>query len=231
VADVHLAAFDRISTEGLDCYVSVKLANLAFDRDLFGELTVAAAQSGRRLHVDALEPHTADATWTLLTNPSSRAPLGGTLPGRWRRSLADAARAVELGMALRVVKGHWADHSAVDPTAGFLEVIDGLRGYRGGVAVATHNVRLLHESLRRLTSAGTACETELFLGLPFRGPALTAQEFGVPLRVYLAYGNAWPGYGVTDLVRHPATIWWLAQDLVLGQDKTWRSIRRSVRKG
>jgi hypothetical protein len=34
-------------------------------------------------------------------------------------------------------------------------------------------------------------------------------------------------YGVTDLKRNPTALWWLAQDLLLGKDKTWLSIRRS----
>ena len=34
-------------------------------------------------------------------------------------------------------------------------------------------------------------------------------------------------YDVADVAEHPAAAWWLLQDLVLGKDKTWRSIRRS----
>ena len=232
VADVHLAAFDRLAAEGLDCYVSLKLSGLGFDETLFAELTAAATHTGRRLHVDALRPETADATLLLLENAPHPGPLGTTLPGRWRRSLNDGSRAVELGLGVRVVKGHWADDlgGSVDPAKGFLEVVDLLRGYECGVAVATHNVTLLRESLRRLTLSGTRCEAELLLGLPFRGPATTAREFGVPVRVYVPYGDAWPDRGLKDLLGHPATAWWLVQDLLLGSDKTWRSIRRSRAK-
>jgi proline dehydrogenase len=229
VADVHLAAFDRLAAEGLDCYVSVKVTSLEFNAALLAELTTAAAQSGRRLHVDAMRPETADPTMLLLENAPHPGPLGTTLPGRWRRTLEDCSRAIELGLSLRVVKGHWADDlgGSVDPTRGFLEVVDRLSGYEGGVAVATHNVRLLRESLRRLTMSGTQCEAELFLGMPFRGPAMAAREFGVPVRVYVPYGDAWASYGLRDLVGHPATAWWLVQDLLFGREKTWRSIRRS----
>jgi len=232
VADVHLAAFDRLAAEGLDCYVSVKLPSLEFDASLFAELTAAARQSGRRLHVDAMRPGTADPTLMLLEKAARLGPLGATLPGRWRRSLEDGARAIELGLTLRIVKGHWADDlgGSVDPTKGFLEVVDRVCGYEGGVAVATHNARLLRESLRRLTTSGTPCEAELLLGMPFRGPAIAAREFGVPVRVYVPYGDAWPGYGVRDLLGHPKTAWWLVQDLLMGQEKTWWIIRRSRAK-
>ncbi len=226
VADVYLASFERLSAEDLDCYVSVKLRELGFDAALFAELTAAARRSGRRLHVDAQEPRTADTTLTLLESIAHPGQLGTTLPGRWRRSLHDSSRAIDLGLNLRVVKGHWADHvgGSVDPAKGFLDVVGRLCGYQGGVGVATHNVRLLRESLRRLTASGTPCEAELLLGLPFSGPLNVAREFGVPVRVYVMYGAAGTTYGISDLIGHPATVWWLVQDLLWGKDKTWRGI-------
>jgi proline dehydrogenase len=226
VADVHLESFDRLSAEDLDCYVSIKLRDVEFDAALFAELAAAAARAGRRLHADALEPGTVDPTLTLLQGAPHSGQFGTTLPGRWRRSLEDSSRAVDLGLSLRVVKGNWADDvgGSVDPAKGFLDVVDRLCGYRGGVGVATHNVRLLRESLRRLTASGTPCEAELILGLPFRGPMDVAREFGVPIRVYVMYGAAGTNYGMSDLLRHPATVWWLVQDLLWGRDKTWRNI-------
>jgi proline dehydrogenase len=229
VADVHLAAFERLSAEGLDCYVSVKLGPLGFDEALFAELEAAAARAERRLHVDALAPDTADATWRLLDGAPRAGRVGTTLPGRWRRSPGDVARATELGLAVRVVKGQWADRAngSLDPNDGFLDVVDRLRGHADGVAVATHDVRLLAESLRRLTAAKTPCEAELFYGLPFRAPARAGRRLGVPVRIYVPYGDTGAPYGVADLVSRPAAAWWLAQDVLLGDDKTWRSIRRS----
>jgi proline dehydrogenase len=236
VADVHLDAFDRLAAGHLDGYVSVKLAALGFDRGLFTELAAAAARTQRRLHVDALGPETADRAMTLLTEAKEAnrsSSLGTTLPGRWRRSLDDCSRAIELGLSLRIVKGQWPDDlgGSVDPVQGFLDIVDRVRGYQGGVAIATHDVALLQESLRRLTSSGTPCEAELFLGLPFGGPAIAAGRSGVPIRMYVAYGDAGAGYGIKDLLGHPATVWWLVQDLLWGNDKTWRGISRSRTKG
>jgi proline dehydrogenase len=229
VTDIHLGAFERLSAEDLDGYVAVKLSGLGFDGKLFAELAAAATRSGRRLHIDALRADTADPTLRLLEDVPGSAALGATLPGRWRRSLGDASRLMQLGLSIRIVKGHWADdlHGSLDPAEGFLGVVEMLCGYQGGVAVATHDVRLLREALRRLTSSGTPCQAELLLGLPFPGPATVAGQFGVPIRVYVPYGDAWPGYGLRDLAGHPATAWWLVQDLLQGKDKIWRSIERS----
>lgn len=228
VANAYLAAFDRLSAQELDCYVSIKLSALGFDAALFRELEAAAEQSARRLHLDALAPETADATWQLLDGARRAGRLGTTLPGRWRRSADDVSHAGELSVAVRVVKGQWAhDSGSVDPTLGFLRVVDRLCGHQGGVGVATHDVPILTQSLRRLTAAGTRCEAELFYGMPFRAPALAARDLDVPIRVYVPYGDASAPYRAADLRRNPAATWWLAQDLALGKNKTWRSISRS----
>jgi proline dehydrogenase len=228
-ADVHLGAFEALVAADLDGYVSVKLSELAFDPALLGELDAAAARTQRRLHLDALAPDTVDLTWRLLERMSRTGALGMSFPGRWRRSADDAARAAQLGCAVRVVKGQWAHGGAgdVDPSEGFLRVVDRLCGHQGGVAVGTHDVALLTEAVRRLTTSGTPCEVELLYGLPFRAPAIAARRLGVTARLYVPFGDVGATYGITDLRRKPVTAWWLAQDLLLGKDKTWQSIRRS----
>jgi proline dehydrogenase len=229
VADVHLNAFERLAAEDIDAHISVKLSALGFDADLFAELDAASAQTSLPLHVDALAPETVDATWLLLQSTPRAGQVGTTLPGRWRRSVDDASLAERLGVRVRVVKGQWADGApgVADPGAGVLAVVDRLRGHRGGVAVATHDVALLTESLRRLIAAETPCAAELFFGMPFRAPAMAAERLGVPIRIYVPYGHAGAPYGIADVTHRPVAAWWLMQDLVLGKDKTWLGIRRS----
>jgi proline dehydrogenase len=229
VADAHLSAFERLAAEGIDGHVSVKLSALDFDSDLFAELDAASARTSRPLHVDALAPETVDATWLLLQRAPRAGEVGMTLPGRWRRSAEDASLAERLGLRARIVKGQWADAApdAVDPAQGFLDVVDRLRGHSGGVAVATHDAALLAESLRRLIAADTPCAAELFFGMPFRAPAVAARRLGVPIRIYVPYGHAGAPYGIADVPGRPVAAWWLLQDLALGKDKTWLSIRRS----
>jgi proline dehydrogenase len=227
VADAYRRAFDRLGGSELDCYVSVKLAALDFDGALLREISEAAARSGRRLHADALGPESADATWRLLEQLPPGAVVSTTLPGRWRRSLVDAERAVEHGLAVRVVKGQWPDPEGdrIDAGRGFLEVVERLAGRSPFVAVATHDVRLLAQALERLAAAGTDCEAELFYGLPLAEPARTAQSHGVPVRVYVPYGDAGAPYRAADL-RRPTVARWLARDLVHGADKPWRELER-----
>jgi proline dehydrogenase len=230
VADAHLAALARLAREDVDCYVSVKLSTLGFDAALFAELEGAAAQAGRRLHVDALAPEVAGDTWALLEGPPRDGRVGTTLPGRWHRSPGDTALAARLGLVVRVVKGQWADDAGapeIPAAEGFLHVVDRLAGHPQTVAVATHDVRLLEAALARLAAARTRCEVELFYGLPFRAPAQCARRAGAPLRIYVPYGHTGAPYGRAELTHNPAATWWLVQDLMLGPNKTWRGIRRS----
>jgi len=144
---------------------------------------------------------------------STRAPLGCTIPGRWRRSPRDAERAVQMGLRVRVVKGQWADPgAAVDPHSAFLDVIDALAGGAAPVAVATHHPVLAAAAIRKLQSAGTPCEMELLYGLPSRAVLKVARDLGVPVRYYLPYGHAWLPYALRHARRDPRILWWVLRD-------------------
>lgn len=219
-ADAYLAALDALAREKLNCSLSVKAPPLDFSRDLLDEILGRARQGGVIVHFDSLSPEAADQTFSLIADALERYPkLGCTLPGRWRRSLQDADRAVELRLNVRVVKGQWVDPDEpnIDPAAGFLAVIDRLAGQASHVAVATHDPLLAGEALRRLLAAGTSCEVELLFGLPMRRAIRVAREAGVPVRVYVPYGHAWLPYLLSQARQHPHVVWWLCRDLLLGR--------------
>jgi len=219
-ADAYLAALDALAREKLNCSLSVKAPPLGFARDLLAEILERARQGGFFVHFDSLGPEVADQTFAVVADALERyRKLGCTLPGRWRRSLEDADRAVKLRLNVRVVKGQWVDPDEpnIDPAAGFLAVIDRLAGRASHVAVATHDTPLAGEALRRLLAAGTSCEVELLLGLPMRRAMRVAREAGVPVRVYVPYGHASLPYRLSHARQDPRVVWWLCRDLLLGR--------------
>ena len=88
---------------------------------------------------------------------------------------------------------------------------DALAGRARLVAVATHNVTLARESLRRLTEAGTRCELEQLLGYPLRSSLEVARQFGVPIRLYVPFGHAHLPYYVSRAAAEP----WIARQLLV----------------
>jgi proline dehydrogenase len=215
VAGRYLETLRAMARSGLDSYVSIKAPSLAFDSELVTAIVDEARSHGLGLHFDSLGPETAARTFELIEEARKRwTSLGCTLPGRWRRSLDDAERAVRLGLNVRVVKGQWPDpeRDGIGLRQGYLEVVGALAGRARKVAVATHNPALAAAAIRRLQDAGTPCELELLFGLPSRAALDVGRKLGAPVRFYLPYGHAWLPYGLRQVTRNPRVLWWMLRD-------------------
>ncbi len=213
----YLNIVDALSHQKFDGYLSVKAPALKYSRALFGRVLDEARRQEVRIHFDALAPETVDPTFALIHDLRPRdGEVGCTLPGRWRRSIADVDRAIELGLTVRVVKGQWVDAEdpECDPRAGFLEVIDRLAGKTKGVAVATHDATLAREALTRLRADSTPCELELLFGLPARRLLPVAMDLAAPVRYYIPYGSAWLPYAAGELMKNPRIAWWAIRDVL-----------------
>lgn len=222
VADAYIAALDGLAHTHPHCTTSIKAPALGYSTDLLQEILEVARRGGIGVHFDALSPDTADPTFTLLEGAVAQwggRALGCTLPGRWRRSLADGDRAIALGLRVRVVKGQWRESAAPEPDwrAGFQAVVEHLAGRARHVAVATHDATLARAALRLLLAAGTPCELQLLYGLPIRNGLRLARELGVPVRIYVPYGTAWLPYCLSQVRSNPRIIWWTVRDAVLGR--------------
>ncbi len=215
VASVYLAALDELAGSG--DYLSIKLPALRFSSEYTAEVAAAAKAHAVRLHCDSHDIETSPQMQSLVDEIlRSGATVSYTLPGRWRRSLDDADWAAERGLTVRVVKGQWADPA--DPNrdlrGGFLEVVDRLAGKPLHVAVASHDVPLAAEAVRRLQAAHTSCSLELLYGLPMRSASAMAKSLGAAVRVYVPYGAAYLPYALGKLKHNPRMAWWLLRDML-----------------
>ena len=200
-------------------YLSVKLPALQFDTEAVSVILRAAARKQRLVHFDSHSPEEAGRMFTVIGDALSRyCHLGCTIPSRWRRSIDDARTAAGWGLRIRVVKGQWADplEPGMDMRVEFLKIVDELAGRANRVAVASHDVPLAEEALRRLLVHGTPCELELLYGLPRRGALRMARRLGVPVRFYVPQGKAWLPYLVRHVRKNPRVLAWLARDIVRG---------------
>ena len=215
LADRYCEILRALGEARLDSYLSIKAPGLKFDLGLIRGIVEVSQSFGIRVHFDALEWSAADLTFSLLEQLRPRySRLSCTLPGRWRRSLEDAAHARDLDLDVRVIKGQWPDPSEpdVDMRKGFLAVVDALAGTRRTIGVATHDPPLAAESVRKLRASNTPCELELLYGLPDGGVLRRTRSFGVPLRYYIPFGHAWLPYALRQAFRSPHIFWWVVRD-------------------
>jgi len=221
VAREALRGIAMLARTTADGYLSLKLPALGGDDALADRILSEAARAGVRLHLDALAPPTTDAihTWAAAAAAAAgSADLGVTLPGRWARSVPDAAWAAVHALRVRVVKGEWADPAEPDrdPHAGYLAVIEALAGRARHVSVATHDVALLGASLACLQAAGTSCDVEQLHGLPGRACRKVAREHGVAVRIYVPWGVAVLPHAVEFALARKAWLprWFLRDALI-----------------
>jgi proline dehydrogenase len=219
VMAAHVRAAEQLAGRGLSGYLSIKAPSFGFDRALYRMLLERARALEVPLHFDSLGYETVDETFTLVDEHTAppRRDVGVTLPGRWKRSAADAARSVGLGVSVRVVKGQWPDplEPDGDMRRGFLSVVEALAGDCRLVRVATHDAELAGSAIGLLREAGTRCELELLYGLPTRQVVPIARSLDVPVRVYVPFGHGWLPYAMSNL-RRPRVLWWLCRDAVRG---------------
>ena len=218
--DAYCRALNAIAQTRQNCYLSVKAPALKFAPELLAQVVRQGRQYGIGIHFDSLGPETADPTFAFIAAALPQSvQLGCTLPGRWTRSQNDADWVVESGLAVRVVKGEWAESALSEPDlrAGFLAVVDRLAGRARHVAVATHDPPLAREALQRLRATGTPCDLELQVGFPVRSVLRVAGEMGVPVRFYISYGDAWPPYRLSQAKQNPRVCWWFCRDLLFGR--------------
>ncbi len=215
VAAVYLTALKELAAS--DDYLSIKLPALRFSRERTIEVAAAAKAQGVRLHCDSHDIETSDQMKSLVEAIVEQGTtVSYTLPGRWRRSLDDADWAAERGLTVRVVKGQWPDPADPnrDMRAGYLETIERLAGKPLHVAVASHDVPLAAQAIRRLQATRTPCSLELLYGLPMRESLKLAKSLGASVRVYVPYGAAYLPYALGKLKHNPRMAWWLLRDFL-----------------
>jgi proline dehydrogenase len=227
VADEYLAQIMVLSTIEHG-YLSIKLSGIDFSEALLRETIDRAERHRVRVHVDSLGPEIADKTRALVDRTLDRGgTVSYTIPGRWARSVEDAAWAAQRDITVRVVKGHWPDpdHPQIDPAEGFLRVIDQLAGAARHVAVATHDPALAAKAVSRLRASDTTCHLELLHGLPMRPSLELADELELGVYVYVPYGKAYLPYALSKAKAEPRIMWWLFRDLL----SSWRPYRPANR--
>ena len=218
VLNSYLRIIQLIPQLRAGCYLSIKAPALGFDASLLKEIVREAARTNTPVHFDAMAPETVDRTFALIEETRRIYPnIGYTLPARWRRSLEDTDRIIEMGLRVRLVKGQWQglNGDETDSAEGFLRLTERLIAKSAShVAIATHNKRVALNTLARLKESGISHELELLHGMPQRGMLRIARRLNIATRVYVPYGRAGLPYRLKEAGRDPRILVWFMRDLI-----------------
>ena len=123
--------------------------------------------------------------------------MSATVQANLERSRADAEALAEGRVPIRLVKGAYAEDPGVarrwgEPTdLAFLELAHELHANGAEVAIATHDALLREALLRALPDIGV----EMLLGVRSADARVLAGR-GVPVRIYVPYGDGWFRYAM-----------------------------------
>lgn len=201
-------------------YISVKAPSFGYDLAVAADLVARADTLGVAVHFDSLAHETVDPTLDLMRSlPGGVAGIGVTIPGRWLRSVDDAAGLAAAGAIVRVVKGQWPDPGSpdLDPAEGMVAVTRALAGGPGPVRIATHDPISLERCLDVLGDRGTPAEVEVLYGLPIRQALRVIAGRKLPVRVYVPYGHGWLPYALDGARRSPRLALRLLRDAFGGR--------------
>ncbi|MBV9416300.1 MAG: proline dehydrogenase family protein [Solirubrobacterales bacterium] len=202
-AEAYVELAGRLSEAPPGTYLSLDLSHLGLDELGAGpqrrlDRVAAALPAGSCIQVGAEQAARADRTLeAVLAAARAGGAVSATVQANLRRSERDAEALAEAGVPIRLVKGAYVEAPTVARPWGeatdlaFVELAHRLQ--RGGATLylATHD-RVLREAL---LPALPGIGVEMLLGVrPEDHAGLVAR--GVPVRVYVPYGDEWFRYAM-----------------------------------
>jgi proline dehydrogenase len=206
VTEAYVSLAGRLGSEAPGAYLSVDLSHLAIDEPGLGVVRrlariAEALPAGTLVQVGAEEAARADRVFeTVLAVARAGGPVSATLQANLRRSVSDASALVDAGVPIRLVKGAYAESPAVAHAWGeatglaFVSLAHSLHSAGATVWLATHDPVLREALLPAMPGVGV----EMLLGVrPDDQVALATR--GIPVRVYMPYGDGWFRYAMRRL--------------------------------
>ncbi len=235
VRDHYLGVLDDIHAAGLDAQISVKPTQLGHDQDpevCFQHclaLIERCQQTGTFFWIDMESSSYVDGTLALYRRLRARSErVGVAIQSYLRRSDEDVDALVQLGAAIRLVKGAYLEPPEIaypkkaDVDAAFerlgLRIIESLDRPGALLHIGTHDVRLqdrLREAVAARGVAPARWEVAMLYGIQSNRQHQLARD-GVRIRCLISYGEHWFPWYMRRLAERPANIWFVARNMVGG---------------
>jgi proline dehydrogenase len=203
VTDHYVALAEMLGRARENTFLSIDLSHIGLDEP--GEAVrrrleriAAALPAGRCIQVGAEQERRADGILAaVLAVAREGGAVSATIQANLTRSRADAHALAEGGVPIRLVKGAYVEDPQVarpwgEPTdLAFVELAHELHANGAGLAIATHDAVLREALLRALPGIGV----EMLLGVR-SGDARAVAGRGLPVRIYVPYGDGWFRYAM-----------------------------------
>ena len=208
-----------IQTRGMQSNLSLKPTQmgLLLDREFafrnIRELVALAAEYKSFVRIDMEDVECTDATLEFYRLLREEFPghVGTVLQSYLRRTPADIDALADAPMNFRLCKGIYNEkriHAYKDPfviNRNFIYCLEKLFQHKAYVGIATHDEKLVFESLRLIEQYGLKkddYEFQMLLGVDEELRRILV-EGGHRLRVYVPYGEAWLPYSRRRLKENP----------------------------
>jgi proline dehydrogenase len=226
----YLAMIERIVAAGIGRNISVKLTQLGLTIDR------ATCVDNLRRILDAGGTHDFFVRVDMENSPYTQVTLdvfetmwqqgyrnaGIVLQSYLKRTAGDAARMIELGARVRLVKGAYQEPKAVayqrkeDVDASFVEIMQLLLERGRDPAIATHDPDMLAATRTFASTRGFAAdryEFQMLYGVR-RDLQAELRDAGYRVRVYVPFGREWFPYFMRRLGERPANVGFVIRGLV-----------------
>jgi proline dehydrogenase len=203
VAQDYVALARSLDRAPENTFLSIDLSHIGLDQpgeavERRLERIAAALPEGRRIQVGAEEERRAGRILAaLLAVARGGGAVSATIQANLRRSRADAQALAESGVPIRLVKGAYVEDPLVALPWGeatdlaYLELAHELHASGAEITLATHDPVLREALLRTLPGIGV----EMLLGVRSEDARALVGR-GVPVRVYVPYGESWFRYAM-----------------------------------
>jgi proline dehydrogenase len=232
VCEHYLRVLDLVEQAGLDAEISIKPTQLGFDQSPDGCFEYCATLLDRcqarrsRLWLDMESSPYVEGTLALHRRLRARSErIGVALQACLYRSEKDVAELIELGSAVRLVKGAYLEPPSVafpkkkDVDRSFFQLASRLLAADGTrpqlLHIATHDVPLQDE-LRQLIAERAVpadrYEFAMLYGIQSARQQQLARE-GARIRCLISYGEHWFPWYMRRLAERPANVWFVARNM------------------
>jgi proline dehydrogenase len=217
--DDYLECLERITEEGLDANISVKLTQLGlgFDYEFavesLGALAARAAACGTTVTIDMEESELVEPTVSAFEAVQERSGnLGVAVQSYLYRTPADLDRIVVHGGHVRLCKGAYAEpaevaHQDADRVDAAFDALTRRLMATPAVApaLATHDADRIELAKRLAVGRTDPWEFQMLYGVRTNLQRALIED-GYPLRVYVPYGTAWYPYLTRRMAERPANL-------------------------